>query len=102
MDRVERPRSVPEIQKLLKDCHKRGKNVSICGSRHATGGQQFATGGVLLDTRDLNCFIGIDMKAGVVTVGSGIEWPELIHGYLNAQNNQPTWGIRQKQAAQTE
>ena len=90
VERVERPDSVAEIQKLLKDCRKHGKQVSLSGSRHATGGQQFATKSVLFDMRGMKRMVSLDGKTGILSVESGIEWPELIQGYLGAQKDSPT------------
>jgi len=97
VDRVVRPTSVSEIQNLIKNCGRHGKMVSVSGSRHATGGQQFAAHSTLLDMRDLNRVLSLDAKTGILGVESGIEWPELIQGYSNLQKDAVTWGIRQKQ-----
>lgn len=45
----------------------------------------------------MNRVIGLDSKSGVLSVEGGIEWPELIHGYLQEQGAAGAWGIRQKQ-----
>jgi FAD/FMN-containing dehydrogenase len=95
--RAVRPTTVPEIQKLVKDCRKHGKTISICGSQHATGGQQFAAHSTLVDMRGMNQIGALDAKTGLFSVESGIEWPELIQGYLAQQKDAPIWGIRQKQ-----
>ena len=71
-----------------------GLQVSIAGGRHAMGGQQFGAGTVNLDMRGFNKINELDMTAGLVTVDSGIEWPQLIDGLLARQQQ---WGIRQKQ-----
>jgi len=97
VDRVEQPTSASEIQALIKTVRKHGKVISVSGSRHATGGQQFAQRSVLVDTRRMNRVFDLDTKSGVLTVEGGIEWPELIQGYLKAQSTVPVWGIRQKQ-----
>jgi FAD/FMN-containing dehydrogenase len=97
VDRVERSSSAVEVQSLIKAAKKRGKIISVSGSRHATGGQQFATRSVLVDMRGMNGILNLDAKSGILSVEGGIEWPELIQGYLKAQSNAPTWGIRQKQ-----
>jgi FAD/FMN-containing dehydrogenase len=94
---VSRPTSVAEIRSLVKDCTKHGRVISVSGSRHATGGQQFATDSVLLDMRAMNRVIGLDSKTGVLHVEAGIEWPELIQGYSSLQKESVSWGIRQKQ-----
>ncbi|HZV89534.1 MAG TPA: FAD-binding oxidoreductase [Candidatus Binatus sp.] len=94
---ISRPTSVAEVQSLVKDCGKHSRLISVSGSRHATGGQQFATQSVLLDMRAMNRVIGLDDKTGVLHVEAGIEWPELIQGYLSLQKENVSWGIRQKQ-----
>jgi FAD/FMN-containing dehydrogenase len=97
VDRVEQPKSGDEVQALIKAAKKHGKLISVSGSRHATGGQQFALGSILLDTRQMNRVVDLDTKSSVLSVEGGIEWPELIQGYLKAQPALPSWGIRQKQ-----
>jgi FAD/FMN-containing dehydrogenase len=94
---ISRPTSVGEIQSLVKDCAKHNRVLSISGSRHAAGGQQFATDSILLDMRAMNRVIGLDEKTGVLHVEAGIEWPELIQGYTSLQKENVRWGIRQKQ-----
>jgi len=94
---ITRPTSVAEVRNLVKDCAKHGRAISVSGSRHAAGGQQFATDSVLLDMRAMNRVIGLDDKTGVLHVEAGIEWPELVQGYLSVQKENVRWGIRQKQ-----
>ena len=94
---ISRPTSVGEIQNLVKDCTKHSRVLAISGSRHAAGGQQFATDSILLDMRAMNRVIGLDEKTGVLHVEAGIEWPELIQGYTSLQKENVRWGIRQKQ-----
>jgi FAD/FMN-containing dehydrogenase len=45
----------------------------------------------------MNRVVDLDDKTGLLHVESGIEWPDLIHGYLSAQGDNAVWGIRQKQ-----
>ena len=62
-----------------------GKPVCVAGGRHAMGGQQFAEGAVLIDTRPMGRILGLDAERGVVEVEAGIQWPELIHGLIAMQ-----------------
>jgi FAD/FMN-containing dehydrogenase len=94
---ISRPASVAEVRSLVKDCAKHGRVISVSGSRHAAGGQQFAADSVLLDMRAMNRVIALDDKSGVLHVEAGIEWPELIQGYWSLQKENVRWGIRQKQ-----
>ncbi len=51
---IARPRSVEELRTVIRQAVQQGSAVSISGSRHSMGGQQFGTGMVLLDMRGLN------------------------------------------------
>jgi FAD/FMN-containing dehydrogenase len=62
------------------------------------GGQEFGTDTVLIDVRKLNRIVDLHHKNGILEVEAGIEWPELIDGYLALQNvGSQVWGICQKQ-----
>jgi FAD/FMN-containing dehydrogenase len=62
------------------------------------GGQQFAQGGILLDTRRYNAVRSFDRERGLIEVESGIQWPELIAWLVQHQtSDEHQWGIRQKQ-----
>src|SRR5438309_12091720 len=51
--RIVAPRSLEEVQRAIQAAAGEGKAVCIAGGRHAMGGQQFASGAVLVDTRRL-------------------------------------------------
>ena len=57
-----------------------GRAVSVCGGRHAMGGQPFGTDTVLMDTRGLDRVRRLDADAGVVEVEAGIPGPEAVRG----------------------
>jgi FAD/FMN-containing dehydrogenase len=92
------PRNVTEVQSFVRAAASRGESLSICGSSHAMGGQQFAHDAWLLDMRGLNKVLELDRDRGLIHVQAGITWPELIRAYVVKQHNVPhAWGIRQKQ-----
>lgn len=98
--RVARPASAEELRRLLRDAARQGAPVSLCGGRHAMGGQQFAADSLLLDTRRMRRVLQFDPAAGTVTAEAGIQWPELVRWLLRAQNGgraPGAWGIAQKQ-----
>jgi FAD/FMN-containing dehydrogenase len=72
--------------------------VAIAGGRHAMGGQQFCSGGLLLDTSPLARVLDFDREAGTIEVEAGMQWPGLLD-YLRREQKGETggWGIRQKQ-----
>jgi FAD/FMN-containing dehydrogenase len=95
---VVRPHSILELQRAVVDARARALPVSVCGGRHAMGGQQFCSRGVVIDTTALNRILDYDPDLGQITVEAGIEWPELIaHLTWSAAGRREAWGIRQKQ-----
>src|SRR5205814_1629269 len=92
------PATIEELRTAISRARLRGLPISIAGSRHSMGGQQFAAGAMLIDTRGLNRVIELDPAAGVVKTEAGIEWPRLIAELqrLQSGNEQPL-GIIQKQ-----
>jgi FAD/FMN-containing dehydrogenase len=92
------PQSLAEVQNIVRTSRKDRTAISIAGGRHAMGGQQFGTDTLLIDIRKLNRIVNLDRKNGIIEVEAGIEWPELIDGYLNLQkDDSQSWGIAQKQ-----
>ena len=92
------PRTLGDVQNIVRSARKDGKPISVAGGRHAMGGQQFGTDTWLIDIRKLNRVLALDRRAGIIEVEAGIEWPELIDGYLALQNEGgQSWGIAQKQ-----
>jgi FAD/FMN-containing dehydrogenase len=72
--------------------------VAIAGGSHSMGGQQFASGARLLDTRGMNGVLGFDREQGLVEVEAGIQWPELVRFLIDEQaGEERQWGIAQKQ-----
>src|ERR1700675_184261 len=92
------PRSLEDVQSIVRSARKDRKIISIAGGRHAMGGQEFGTDTLLIDIRKLNRTLNLDPKNGILEVEAGIEWPELIDGYVALHNGDgQTWGIAQKQ-----
>jgi len=92
------PRSPEDVREIIRSSRKDRKVISIAGGRHAMGGQEFGTDTLLIDVRRLNRILDLNQQTGVLEVEAGIEWPELIAGYLALQSGSgQTWGIAQKQ-----
>ena len=84
--------SLESIGTAIEFARPAGRPVSISGGRHSMGGQQFCSGGVLLDTRPLSRVISLDEERGLVEVEAGIQWPALVDTLVDTP-----WAIRQKQ-----
>jgi FAD/FMN-containing dehydrogenase len=98
VDRVVDIDSESALRKALAAARAQGKPVCIGGGRHAMGGQQFADGAVLLDTRAMRKILRLDAQRGIVEAQAGIQWPELVDGLLAMQRGRRRpWGIIQKQ-----
>jgi len=95
---IAQPRSLEDVQGIVRTARKDRTVISIAGGRHAMGGQQFGTDTLLIDVRKLSRVLNLDRKTGILEVEAGIEWPELIDGYLALQKGERQgWGIAQKQ-----
>src|SRR6202022_2852829 len=95
---ISQPRSLEDVQTIVRTARKNRKVISVAGGRHAMGGQQFGTDTLLIDIRKLSRVLNLDRKRGILEVEAGIQWPDLIDGYLTLQNGDPeSWGIAQKQ-----
>jgi FAD/FMN-containing dehydrogenase len=92
------PRTTEEVAYSVRQIRDRGQVLSIAGSCHAMGGQQFARDAWLLDTRALNRVLDFDPERALIRAQAGITWPDLIRSYVARQHGRElTWGIRQKQ-----
>src|SRR5688500_13359439 len=98
VDRIVDVRSADDAQAAILAAAAAGKAICVSGGRHAMGGQQFAQGGVLLDTQNYRAVRAFDRERGLIEVESGMQWPELITWLVgNQPGDQRQWGIRQKQ-----
>jgi len=95
---IVRPASASDVRRAVIAARRDRRAISVAGSRHAMGGQQFGQDNVLVDTRGLRRILDLDQHRGVVDVEAGIEWPELVAGLREMQPGAaPGWGIVQKQ-----
>jgi FAD/FMN-containing dehydrogenase len=76
--------SLEAIQAALARARELGKPVAICGGRHAMGGQQFCSGGLLLDTRRLSRVLAFDLEQRTVEIEAGIQWPALLEALASS------------------
>jgi FAD/FMN-containing dehydrogenase len=92
--------SVADVQRELARAGRDRLAVSVAGGRHAMGGQQFVSGGVLLDTRAFNRVVSFDRERGRIEVEAGMQWPELVTFLSTAQDarDPERWTIIQKQS----
>jgi len=83
------PRNTQDLMQIVSQ----SKRIAIAGGRHSMGGQQFCAGTTLVDMTQMNQVMHFDEDAGLITVQSGMMWPDLV-AYLRRTQR---WSIRQKQ-----
>jgi FAD/FMN-containing dehydrogenase len=76
-----------------------GQPCIAMGSRHAMGGQQFLSGGHVIDTRTMRGGFELDSERGLLRARAGAEWPEVITflSRTRGEDDAPRWSVRQKQ-----
>jgi FAD/FMN-containing dehydrogenase len=96
--RVLRPVGLDALIETVHAARSTGVQLSLCGGRHAMGGQQFRSDGWLVDLRSHAAIHSFDEERGLIVVDAGIQWPELIAACAARRSQgRPAWGIRQKQ-----
>ena len=99
VDRVVQPRSLDELCRTVRGA----EAVSVCGGRHAMGGQQFGAGTTLIDLSGHARLHALEPAKGLVKADAGLRWPDLVAGLHALQRGQPrAWSIRQKQTGADE
>jgi FAD/FMN-containing dehydrogenase len=95
---IVKPEAAEDIQTAIKKAEAAGKSISVAGGFHAMGGQQFLTGGVLLDLSKMNRVLKFEPQEKLIEVEGGIKWDELVGCMVSAQTGAKNQvGIRQKQ-----
>ncbi len=98
VSRIVTPQSEAQLQAEIVRARDEGRSVSVAGGRHSMGGQQFLSGGVLVDMSSMNRILNLDADLGMVEVEAGIQWPELIDQLTTMRTrNARSFGIIQKQ-----
>jgi len=92
------PGSIHDVQGIVRRAKAARLPISIAGSRHAMGGQQFGAGTILIDMTGMKDVVRFDRERGLVEAEAGITWPDLLEFLRDHQGDAgPQWGFRQKQ-----
>src|SRR5688500_9980273 len=100
VEHIVKPDSLSQVERVISNAAAQGKAVSVCGGRHAMGGQQFISQGFLLDTTDLTRVLKFDSQAGIIEVEAGMQWPQL-YKVLQARQRDPdnSWTLPRNKLA---
>lgn len=74
--------SEEEIKKVVLDAEKNDDPISIAGMQHSQGGQTLYPNGILLDMKNYDKILDLDVKEKRITVQSGATWAAL-QEYIN-------------------
>ncbi len=74
VERVVEPKSVAEIQKLVREAQ---GPISIGGARHSMGGQIATERALFLDLRKFDQILALDVEARTIRVQTGITWRKI-------------------------
>src|SRR3546814_16918243 len=94
---VIRPADVAGAVEAVRAAAHVGEPLAVMGARHAMGGQQFLSGGRVLDLGALDRVTAFDDRHGLVTVEAGIRWPALLAWLAAHPGNARGLTIRPKQ-----
>jgi FAD/FMN-containing dehydrogenase len=94
---IRRPECIEQVVELVRWASG-DRPLCVSGGKHSMGGQQFAQAATLVDTRGLDRIGALDRGNGLIEVGAGIQWPDLIAALESLQGEDPRpWCIAQKQ-----
>ena len=99
---VEQPGDLAALARRVEQANRAGESLSLCGGRHAGGGQQFLSERVLLDLAKLDRVTGFDPVAGTVDIEAGARWPKVLAELRRVQHGDPVWSVHQKQGGADE
>ncbi len=85
MAEVLRPVGPEGIAAAVRRAAESGLPLCPAGALHSMGGQQFAEGGVSLNSSGLRQIGPLDKEAATVWAQSGVHWPELVRWLLESQ-----------------
>jgi FAD/FMN-containing dehydrogenase len=95
---VVQPTSIEAVQAIVRTARAGHRSISVCGGRHAMGGQQFGTDTTLIDMNGMTRVLEFDRANGEIEVEAGIQWPELYKYLLDEQRgSNSAWAFVQKQ-----
>src|SRR5260370_38074989 len=68
---ISQPRSLEDLQSIVRTARKDRKVISVAGVRHAMGGQQIGTAPLMIDTRNLSRVLNLDRRLGIMRAEAG-------------------------------
>jgi len=73
------------LKKMIVECSKRKKKITIIGTQHSQGGQSIYDDAIVLDMKYYNRILNLNIDDKLITVQSGITWKK-IQTHINPHN----------------
>lgn len=83
--RIVKDNQTEQIKEVLSNAREKNLNVSIAGSQHSQGGHTYYKDAVVLNTKDYDEILNLDLQNKVITVQSGATWDD-VQNYINPYN----------------
>jgi hypothetical protein len=99
VDRVVAVDSEAALRRAIRSARCDGKAVSIAGGRHAMGGQQFASGAVLIDTRPMQRELRLDARRGIVEAAERLKAMDAMGIDMEVLSINPFWYRKDREIA---
>lgn len=96
--RVAHPTTLEGLLEVVQQATRSSMSLSVAGSRHAMGGQQFAAQQGHVDMTGLNRVLHADAQRGLLQIEAGANWHHIIAAsHQMRATGETSWAIRQKQ-----
>ncbi len=66
-----------ELKTLLEKANQQDDTISIAGMQHSQGGQTMYPNGIMIDMKNYNKILDIDLQQKLITVQSGATWEDI-------------------------
>jgi len=74
-----------QLKELLEDAREKKLNVSIAGSQHSQGGHTYYKDGIVINMKDYDEILNLNLENKIITVQSGATWDD-VQNYINPYN----------------
>ncbi|MEK6890120.1 MAG: FAD-binding oxidoreductase [Nanoarchaeota archaeon] len=83
--KVVKENQLEQIKDIVIDADSKGLKVSIAGSQHSQGGHTYYNDAVVLNMKNYNKMLNLDLESKILTVQSGATWDD-VQRYINPYN----------------
>lgn len=82
IEQLATPTNYAEVADILKKAGQENKKISIAGIRHSQGGHAFYPDAIVINLKNLNRILRLDLEHKLITVQTGASWAD-VQNFLN-------------------